>query len=56
MPAGEILYDSGTQLQHAYFPTTAIVSLMYDMENGVSAEIAKIGNEGMLGVALIMGG
>lgn len=56
LPAGEILYDSGAQLQHVYFPATVIVSLMYDMENGVSVEIAGIGNEGMLGVALIMGG
>lgn len=53
---GKILYESGCQLRHVYFPTTAIVSLLYVMEDGASAEIAGIGNEGMLGVALIMGG
>ena len=53
---GETLYESGCQLQHVYFPTTAIVSVHYIMEDGASAEIAGIGNEGMLGVALIMGG
>jgi CRP-like cAMP-binding protein len=56
MPVGEILYESDCQLQYVYFPTTAIVSLLYVMEDGASAEIAMIGNEGMLGVALIMGG
>lgn len=56
MQRGEILYESNRPLQHVYFPTTAIVSLLYVMEDGASAEIAGIGNEGMLGVALIMGG
>lgn len=53
---GDTLYDPGGQLQHAYFPTTAIVSLLYVMESGVSAEIAGVGNEGVLGVSLFMGG
>ena len=53
---GEILYEPGGQLQHAYFPTSAIVSLHYITESGGSAEIAGVGNEGMVGVSLIMGG
>jgi CRP-like cAMP-binding protein len=53
---GEILYESGRPLQHVYFPTTAMVSLLYIMENGAAAEIAEIGNEGMVGIALVMGG
>jgi CRP-like cAMP-binding protein len=56
MPLGEVLYESGGQLRHAYFPTTCIVSLLYVMENGASAEIAVVGNEGLVGVALFMGG
>jgi len=56
MPLGGVLYESGGQLQHVYFPTTAIVSLHYVMENGASAEVAGVGNEGMLGVSLFMGG
>ena len=56
MPLGEALYESGGQLKHVYFPTTAIVSLLYVMENGASAEIAVVGNEGILGIALFMGG
>jgi len=56
MPLGEVLCESGGQLQHVYFPTTAIISLHYIMENGASAEIASIGNEGVLGVSLFMGG
>ena len=56
MPLGEFLYEPGTQLQHAYFPTTAIVSLHYVMESGASAEIAGVGNEGVLGISLFMGG
>ncbi len=56
MPLGEILYESGGQLQHAYFPTTAIVSLHYVTESGASAEIAGVGNEGVVGIALFMGG
>ena len=56
MPLGEILYEPGQQLQHAYFPTTAIVSLHYVMESGASAETAGVGNEGVVGIALFMGG
>lgn len=56
MPLGEVLYESGGQLHHAYFPTTAIVSLHYVMENGASSEIAGVGNEGVLGISLFMGG
>jgi CRP-like cAMP-binding protein len=53
---GEVLYESGEQLLHAYFPTTAIVSLHYVTESGASSEIAGVGNEGMVGVSLFMGG
>src|ERR1700730_8844901 len=53
---GEILYEPGGQLQHAYFPTTTIVSLHYVMDSGASAETAGVGNEGVVGVALFMGG
>lgn len=56
MPLGEVLYESGGQLQHAYFPTTVILSLHYVMEDGASAEIAGVGNEGLLGISLFMGG
>ena len=56
MLLGDTLYEPGEQLQHAYFPTTAIVSLLYNMESGVSAEFAGVGNEGVLGVSLFMGG
>lgn len=56
MPLGKVLYESGGHLQHGYFPTTSIVSLLYVMKDGASAEIAVVGNEGMLGVALFMGG
>jgi CRP-like cAMP-binding protein len=56
MPLGEILYEPGGQLQHAYFPTTAIVSLHYVLESGASAEIAGVGNEGVVGISLFMGG
>ena len=53
---GEVLYEPGEQLRYAYFPTTAIVSLLYVTADGVTAEVAGVGNEGMLGVALVMGG
>jgi CRP-like cAMP-binding protein len=53
---GDVLYDPGEQLLHAYFPTTAIVSLHYIMESGASAETAGVGNEGVVGIALFMGG
>ncbi len=56
MPLGEVLYESSGLLQHVYFPVDAIVSLHYVMENGSSAEIAGVGNEGVLGVSLFMGG
>ena len=56
LPLGQALYESGDQLNHVYFPTTAIVSLLYVMENGASAEIAVVGNEGIVGIALFMGG
>ena len=56
MRLGQMLYEPGEQLQHAYFPTTSIVSLHYVMESGASAETAGVGNEGMLGVSLFMGG
>ncbi len=56
MPLGEMLYEPGGRLQHAYFPTTAIVSLHYVMESGASAESAGVGNEGVVGVSLFMGG
>src|SRR3954469_14749923 len=53
---GEMLYGPGGQLHHAYFPTTAIVSLHYVAESGASAEIAGVGNEGVVGISLFMGG
>ena len=53
---GDVLYESGDQMRHAYFPTTAIISLLYVLEDGSSVEIAVVGNEGMLGIALFMGG
>lgn len=56
LPLGDVLYESGDSLQYVYFPTTAIVSLHYVLENGASAEIAGVGNEGVLGIALFLGG
>ena len=56
LPLGKVLYESGDVLGHVYFPTTAIVSLLYLLENGSSAEIAIVGNEGLVGVSLFMGG
>src|SRR6202050_4084839 len=56
MRLGEVLYESGVTLSHVYFPTSSIVSLLYVMENGASAEIAVVGNEGLLGVSSFMGG
>jgi CRP-like cAMP-binding protein len=56
MPLGQVLYESGDTLKYMYFPLTAIVSLLYVMENGASAEIAVVGNEGLVGVSLFMGG
>src|SRR5690242_21887386 len=56
LPLGKVLYESGDALRHVYFPTDAIVSLLYVMESGASAEISVVGNEGLIGVALFMGG
>jgi CRP-like cAMP-binding protein len=56
LPLGKMLYEPGGQLQHAYFPTNAIVSLHYVMESGASAETAGVGNEGVVGISLFMGG
>jgi CRP-like cAMP-binding protein len=56
MPLGQVVYESGSTLAHVYFPTTAIVSLLYVMENGASAEIAVVGHEGVVGISLFMGG
>jgi CRP-like cAMP-binding protein len=53
---GEVLYESGEKMKHVYFPTTAIVSLLYIMENGATAEIGVVGNDGILGISLFMGG
>jgi len=56
MPLGRVLYESGLSLTHVYFPVDSIVSLLYVMEDGASAEIAVVGNEGLVGVSLFMGG
>jgi CRP-like cAMP-binding protein len=56
MPLGEVLYEPGIALHHVYFPLTSIVSLLYVMQNGASAEIAVVGYEGIVGVSLFMGG
>jgi CRP-like cAMP-binding protein len=56
MPLGKVLYESGDQLRHVYFPVDCIVSLLYVLETGASAEISVVGNEGLIGVALFMGG
>ena len=56
MKLGDVLYESGDKLRHVYFPPTCIVSLLYVMEDGASAEIAVVGNEGILGLSLFMGG
>ncbi len=56
MELGQVLYESGEKLAHAYFPTTAIISLLYIMESGSTAEIGIIGNDGIVGVSLFMGG
>jgi CRP-like cAMP-binding protein len=53
---GQVIYESGEQLEHVFFPTTAIISLLYIMENGSTAEIGMAGNDGMVGIALFMGG
>jgi CRP-like cAMP-binding protein len=56
LPLGKTLAESGDYMNHAYFPTTSIVSLLYELESGASAEIAIVGNEGIVGIALFMGG
>jgi len=56
LPLGEILYESGGTMSHVYFPVNAIVSLLYVMEDGASAEIAVVGKEGLVGISLFMGG
>lgn len=56
LPLGEVIYESGDELRYAYFPTTCIVSMLYIMESGAPAEIAMIGNDGIIGVSLFMGG
>jgi CRP-like cAMP-binding protein len=56
MRLGDVVYESGATLSHVYFPTTAIVSLLYVMEDGASAEIAIVGHEGVVGVSMFMGG
>jgi CRP-like cAMP-binding protein len=56
LPLGKVLYEPGDTLTHVYFPTDSIVSLLYVMESGASAEISVVGNEGIIGVALFMGG
>ena len=53
---GQVLHQPGSRMRHVYFPTTAIVSLLYVMEDGASAEIAVVGNDGILGISLFMGG
>jgi CRP-like cAMP-binding protein len=56
LPLGKVLYESGDTMRHVYFPTDSIISLLYVMESGASAEISVVGNEGLVGVALFMGG
>lgn len=56
LPLGKVLYESGDTLRHVYFPIDCIVSLLYVMENGASAEISVVGREGIIGIALFMGG
>ena len=56
LPLGKVLYESGDAMRYAYFPTDSIVSLLYVLEDGASAEISVVGNEGIVGVALFMGG
>jgi CRP-like cAMP-binding protein len=56
MRSGEVIYEPGSQLRHLYFPTTAIVSLLYILADGACAEIGVVGNDGILGIALFMGG
>ena len=56
LPLGKVLYEPGGELEYVFFPTTALISLLYVMENGASAEIAVVGREGLLGISMFMGG
>jgi hypothetical protein len=56
LPLGKVLYESGDVQRYVYFPTDSIVSLLYVMESGASAEVSVVGNEGVIGIALFMGG
>jgi CRP-like cAMP-binding protein len=56
LPLGKVLYESGEQMKFVYFPTSGIVSLLYVLNSGASAEIAVVGNEGLVGISLFMGG
>src|SRR3984893_4191855 len=56
LPLGQVLYESGEKMHYVYFPTTAIISLLYIMENGARAEIGVVGNDGLVGIAIFMGG
>lgn len=56
MPLGHVLYEAGGKSSHVYFPVTSIVSLIYGLDNGTSAELAVVGNEGIVGVSVFMGG
>ena len=56
LPLGKVLYESGDTLKHVYFPTDSIVSMLYVMENGASGEISVVGNDGLVGISLFMGG
>jgi CRP-like cAMP-binding protein len=56
LPLGEEIYAAGQTLKYVYFPSTAIISLLYTMEDGRSAEIGVVGNDGILGIAVFMGG
>jgi CRP-like cAMP-binding protein len=56
LPLGAVLYESGSTMRHVYFPSTAIITLLYVMKSGASAEIAVVGNEGVVGISLFMGG
>ncbi len=56
LPLGKVLYESDEKMDYVYFPTTAIISLLYIMENGSTAEIGVVGNDGMVGIAIFMGG
>ena len=56
LPLGKVIYESGEKMDYVYFPTTAIISLLYIMENGSTAEIGVVGKDGMVGIAIFMGG